>query len=139
MRSHLSNKFFSTHDNESNKKLKLMSGPDLLTLKIISKAAMENTANQILDDDTIESLGLILTASPLTAEISHPGRVFEYPHLKGVYIMESDLYGNPMPEGSCFLAFNGTHGLMGEHLKIQTLKTSTPEEIRSRVEKEQEG
>ena|SRR5688572_23822378 len=100
---------------------------------------MDNKSTEILDDETIESLGLILTESPLTAEISHPGRVFEYPHLKGVYIMESDLYGNPMPEGSCFLAFNGTHGLMGEHLKIQTLRTSSVEDIRSRVEKEREG
>src|SRR5690349_281922 len=98
-----------------------MSGPGTLTFQSVSKSTMDNTSNQILDDETIASLGLILTESPLTAEISHPGRVFAYPHLKGVYVMESDLYGNPMPEGSCFLAFNGTHGLMGEHLKIQTL------------------
>jgi hypothetical protein len=102
-------------------------------------ATMDTKSNQILDDETIQSLGLILTDSPLTAEIAHPGRVFEYPHLEGVYIMESDLYGNPMPEGSCFLAFKGTHGLMGEHLKIQTLKSSTLQEIRSRVDKEREG
>ena len=100
---------------------------------------MENPSNQILDDETIQTLGLIPSEDPLTAEISHPGRVFKYPHLKGVYIMESDLYGNPMPEGSCFLAFNGTHGLMGEHIKIDTLKSSTPEDIRSRIEKERQG
>ena len=115
-----------------------MGGPGILTFKSVAKSTMDNT-NQILDDETIESVGLILTESPLTAEISHPGRVFEYPHLEGVYIMESDLYGNPMPEGSCFLAFNGTHGLMGEHIKIDTLKSSTPEDIRSRIEKERQG
>ncbi|HSB93594.1 MAG TPA: hypothetical protein VLC28_10765 [Flavitalea sp.] len=100
---------------------------------------MENTSNQILDDQTIESLGLIPSDSPLTAEIQHPGRVFKYPHMKGVYIMESDLYGNPMPEGSCFLAFDGVHGLMGEHIKIQTLRSSTPDDIRKRVEKDKKG
>jgi hypothetical protein len=105
----------------------------------VSTVTMENTTNEILDNETIESLGLILSDKPLTADHAHPGRTFEYPHLKDVFIMESDLYGNPMPEGSCFLAFYGAHGLIGEHLKIKTLKSSTPEDIRRKVENDREG
>lgn len=92
-----------------------------------------------LDDETIASIGLILSDKPIITEKPHQARVFEYPHLKNVFIMECDLYGNLMPEGSCFLAFNGTHGLIGEHLKIETLKNSTPDDIRQRVEKDRKG
>ena len=63
-----------------------MGGPGILTFKSVAKSTMDNT-NQILDDETIESVGLILTESPLTAEISHPGRVFVYPHLEVVVII----------------------------------------------------
>jgi hypothetical protein len=100
---------------------------------------MADTTNQMLDEETIQSLGLIQTDKRLTADHTHPGRVFEYPHLKDVYILESDLYGNLMPDGSCFLAFYGAHGLIGEHLSIKALKASTPEDIRRRVENDREG
>jgi hypothetical protein len=53
--------------------------------------------------------------------------------------MESDLYGNKMPEGSCFLAFNGHHGLMGKHLKLETLRNSSVEDIKKMVESNLEG
>lgn len=92
-----------------------------------------------LDEQTIAEIGLILTDKPLLPEAALKARVFEYPHLKDVYIMECDLYGNQMPEGSIFLAFYGVHGMIGEHLKIETLKNSTPEDIRRRVEKDRKG
>jgi hypothetical protein len=53
--------------------------------------------------------------------------------------MESDLYGNKMPKDSCFLAFNGQHGLIGKHLKVETLKHSTVVEIQHMVEENNEG
>jgi hypothetical protein len=98
-----------------------------------------NTRVYQLDDETIRFLELKPVVTPLTAEIPSAGRVFAYPHLKDVYIMESDLYGNEMPEGSCFLAFPGTHGLMGEHLKIEALLTATPGDIMRLVKKDHNG
>ena len=68
-----------------------------------------------IDDETISKIGLILSDKPINAQIAPNARVFEYPHLDNVFIMESDLYGNTMPKNSCFLAFYGTHGLIGKH------------------------
>ena len=42
-------------------------------------------------------------------------------------------YGNTMPENSCFLAFYGNHGLIGKHLKMETLKNSSIHEIRELI------
>ena len=53
--------------------------------------------------------------------------------------MESDLYGNIMPKGSCFLAFNGKRGLIGKHLKVTTLKSASVEEIKKMIEANAEG
>lgn len=53
--------------------------------------------------------------------------------------MESDLYGNQMPEGSCFLAFDGRTGLMGKHIRIETLLQSTKEDIEKIVNDNHEG
>jgi hypothetical protein len=53
--------------------------------------------------------------------------------------MENDLYGNKMPKDSCFLAFTGQHGLMGKHLKVETLKNATIKEIKDMVESNNEG
>jgi hypothetical protein len=53
--------------------------------------------------------------------------------------MESDLYGNKMPKDSCFLAFNGRHGLIGKHLKVETLKNATIKDIKEMIEINKEG
>jgi|SRR6478609_3318629 len=100
---------------------------------------MINNNKENIDAETIEALGLKLTDAPINAATALSARVFEYPHLANVYIMESDLYGNPMPENSCFLAFNGQHGLMGKHLKMETLKRSTAMDIQKIVEDNNEG
>jgi hypothetical protein len=92
-----------------------------------------------IDDETIDKLGLRLSEKQINAETSPNARVFEYPHLPDVFIMESDLYGNVMPKGSCFLAFNGNHGLIGKHLKIETLKNLSIEDIRAMVANNNEG
>lgn len=92
-----------------------------------------------IDDETIKVIGLRLTNKPVNAETALSARVFEYPHLQDVYIMESDLYGNKMPKNSCFLAFNGPHGLIGKHIKVDTLKHSTVMEIKQMVEENNEG
>ena len=75
-----------------------------------------------LDDGTIKSIGLRLTDKHINAETAPSARVFEYPHLPDAYIMESDLYGNRMPKDSCFLAFNGPHGMIGKHVRVETLR-----------------
>ena len=93
-----------------------------------------------IDLQTIKSIGLRLTNKPLTIASQDPtSRVFEYPHLKDVYIMESDLYGNVMPHDSCFIAFNGQHGLIGKHMKVEKLKKSTLSDIEKIVQSNNEG
>lgn len=100
---------------------------------------MTNRSDNHIDNDTIRKLGLQPTDKPVNAQIAPGARVFEYPGFENVFIMESDLYGNEMPEGSCFLAFNGRNGLIGKHLRIQTLKERSAEEIRSIIESNTEG
>lgn len=92
-----------------------------------------------IDDETINEIGLRLSDKTINAQIAPDARVFEYPHLDGVFVMESDLYGNLMPKDSCFLAFNGTHGLIGKHVKVETLRNATIEEIKELVETNTEG
>jgi len=100
---------------------------------------MIHTENFNIDEETISKLGLRISDKPVNAQIAPDARVFEYPHLENVFVMESDLYGNPMPENSCFLAFNGHHGLIGKHLKIETLKNASVEDIKNMVQSNTEG
>lgn len=95
---------------------------------------MIHTDDLNIDQDTINMLGLKVSDKSINAQIAPDARVFRYPHLENVFIMESDLYGNPMPKNSCFLVFSGNHGLMGKHLKIETLRNASVEDIRSMVE-----
>ena len=104
-----------------------------------SAAAMININEENIDAETIEALGLKLTNAHINAATALSARIFEYPHLENVYIMESDLYGNTMPKDSCFLAFTGQHGLIGKHLKVETLKRSSVLEIQRMVEDNNEG
>jgi len=92
-----------------------------------------------IDEKTISKIGLRLTDNPINAPMATNARVFEYPHLKDVFIMESDLYGNIMPKDHCFLAFYGSHGLMGKHLKVVTLKNASVEDIKKMVASNSEG
>ena len=92
-----------------------------------------------IDEETIRQVGLRLTDNPISAQLAPNARVFEYPYLKDVFIMESDLYGNPMPEDTCFLAFQGRNGLIGKQLKVETLKKASMEEIKKMVELNSEG
>ena len=100
---------------------------------------MNNEYEQNIDSATIELIGLRLTDNHLNAETAPSARVFEYPGLEGVYIMESDLYGNKMPKDSCFLVFNGPHGMIGKHVKIETLTNATVLEIKQMVDENNEG
>ncbi len=100
---------------------------------------MINSNDLNIDDETISKTGLILSDEPINAQIAPNARVFKYPDLDNVFIMESDLYGNIMPKNSCFLAFNGSHGLIGKHLSVETLKNSSVEDIKKIVESNSEG
>jgi hypothetical protein len=100
---------------------------------------MTTIDNINIDEETINHVGLQLSSQEINAEIAANSRVFEYPHLKDVFIMESDLYGNPMPKGSCFLSFYSQHGLIGRPLKVETLRNATVEDIKKMVETNNEG
>lgn len=100
---------------------------------------MKPTNEVNLDAETIRKAGLRLTDKPVNAELAPDARVFEFPGLENVFIMESDLYGNTMPKGSCFLAFYGRNGLIGKHLKVETLKNASLEDIKKIVESNREG
>lgn len=92
-----------------------------------------------INEKTINKIGLTLSDELADAHIAPGARVFKYPHLDNVFIVESDLYGNKMPKNSCFLAFPGTHGWVGKHLKIKTLKNASVEDIKKMVEINSEG
>ena len=92
-----------------------------------------------LNVETISKVGLRLSDEAINAQVAPGARVFEYPHLDKVFVMESDLYGNTMPKDSCFLAFYGHHGLIGKQLKVEVLKNSSVEDIRNMVEGNIEG
>jgi hypothetical protein len=100
---------------------------------------MKNIKHLNIDVETISNIGLQLSKKDINAQIAPNARVFEYPGLDNVFVMESDLYGNAMPKGSCFLASLGNHGLIGGHLKIETLKHASKEEIKAMVESHSEG
>ena len=86
-----------------------------------------------LDAETIGQLGLRQSDAHINAPLAPNARVFVYPAVADVYVMESDLYGNAMPQGSVFLAFEGRSGLVGKHIRIDVLKKSSIEEIRKIV------
>ena len=92
-----------------------------------------------LDEATINKVGLRVSDKHINAQIAPGSKVFEYPHLNNVFIMESDLYGNLMPEGSCFLAFEGQHGLIGRNITIEKLTLASEDDIKSMVQHNCEG
>ena len=92
-----------------------------------------------IDEEIISKIGLQLSDKPINPQITPDARIFEYPNLENVFIMECDLYGNLMPKNSCFLAFYGHHGLIGKHLKVETLKNASVEDIKKMVESNLEG
>ena len=100
---------------------------------------MQSTKDMNIDEETISKIGLRPSDKAINAQISPKARIFDYPQLENVFIMESDLYGNKIPKGSCFLAFTGHHGLIGKHLKVEALKNATRQDIKNMVESNQEG
>ena len=100
---------------------------------------MINNEDFNIDDETIRKVGLQQSDKHINAQTAPNARIFEYPHLENVFIMESDLYGNKMPKNSCFLAFVGQHGLIGKHLKVETLRNASIEDIKNIVESNNEG
>jgi len=99
----------------------------------------QEISEDTINSKTISQLGLRLSSKKINADACPEARVFEYPHLTNVFIMENDLYGNKMPDGSCFLAFYGKHGLIGKHLSVKKLINSSREEIKNLVACNNEG
>jgi hypothetical protein len=100
---------------------------------------MINSRDKNLSTETISKIGLRLSDKAINADISLAARVFEYPHLKDVFVMENDLYGNVMPKDFCFLAFYGRNGLIGKELSVEKLTNSSVEDIRNIVQVNTEG
>lgn len=100
---------------------------------------IESTKDLNLNEEIISKIGLRLSDQSINAQVPSEARVFIYPFLEDVFVMESDLYGNKMPKDSCFLAFKGNHGLMGRHLKVETLRNATIKEIKDIVQGNNEG
>lgn len=94
---------------------------------------MSEVQPQGLNDALIKHLGLKPASKSINVQIAPNARVFEYQAMDNVYLMESDLYGNEMPEGSLFLAFDGHSGMAGKHIKIETLQNSSVEDVRKMV------
>jgi len=92
-----------------------------------------------IDSETIKRLGLKSGDKKFNAQISPDARIFEYPDLDNVFIMENDLYGNIMQKDYCFLAFYGNHGLIGKRLSVQKLSKASVVEIKKMVEANTEG
>lgn len=92
-----------------------------------------------IDAETVNQLGLRLSDKQINAHIAPNARIFEYPGLENVFVMESDPYGNIMPKGSCFLAFYGGHGLIGKHLRVEALKNASVADIKKMVVSHSEG
>lgn len=92
-----------------------------------------------IDEATISRIGLRLSDTPVKEHLSRNARIFEFPTLENVFVMESDFYGNQMPDGFCFLAFYGRHGLLGEELLVETLRKASAEDIKKMVQSNIEG
>lgn len=88
---------------------------------------------------TINDLELYQVGKAINAHTTSKARIFSIADLQDVYIMENDLYGNVMPMGSFFLAFNGRNGLMGIQILIDTLRKSSPSDIGKIVDANNNG
>jgi|SRR6476620_4138960 len=95
---------------------------------------MITTNNYTLDEEVVQFLALRLRLTPIEIDSTVTGRIFEYPHIPEVYILEDDLTGNRMPEGTCLLAFTDREKLEGVKLKIETLLISTPGDIKRLIQ-----
>ncbi|MGZ8537119.1 MAG: hypothetical protein ACXWV9_02595 [Flavisolibacter sp.] len=100
---------------------------------------MNNTSESNINNETINKLGLRISEKKINSEINTHARIFEFPELENVFIMENDLYGNVMPKGTCFLAYYGNHGLIGKHLKVETLVNASVSDIRNMVQSNIDG
>ncbi len=92
-----------------------------------------------LDSETIAVLGLVKSEKSINASVAPDARIFQFSNIENVYIMENDLYGNPMPEGTIFLVFEGRAGLLGKQISVERLRNSSEEEIRKIVQDNHNG
>ncbi|MEI6948350.1 hypothetical protein V9K67_14230 [Paraflavisolibacter sp. H34] len=100
---------------------------------------LQSSTNFIIDEETIRKIGLRLTDKKISPPSNPNARIFEYPHMENVFVMESDLYGNSMPPDFCFIVFYGKHGFIGTEVDLETLKNASPEDIRQLVQRNVHG
>ena len=100
---------------------------------------MKDHIGSNISNKTISELGLRLSDKKVNAVVSPNAKVFEFPYLDNVFIMENDLYGNVMPDDFFFFSFCGHHGLIGKDLSVETLENATVADIKKMVESNIEG
>jgi hypothetical protein len=100
---------------------------------------MLNVTERHIDEETIRSIGLRPSERAIMPQLTVNPRVFEFSDLEDVFVMEGDFYGNPMPQGSCFLVFPGRHGLLGRQLRLEKLRNASAEDIQKMVQSINEG
>ena len=100
---------------------------------------MINEATYHLDQEIVNHIGLKPADIPAKSQLATNARVYRFPSMENVFVMESDLYGNPMPEGLCFLAVQGKHGLMGRPLRVEKLRTRSTADIQKMAQSISEG
>jgi hypothetical protein len=100
---------------------------------------MINEATYHIKQEIVNQIGLQPTDIPAGSQLATNARVYKFRDMEHVFVLESDLYGNPMPEGSCFLAVQGKHGLMGRRLRVEKLRTCSAEEIQKMAQGISEG
>jgi hypothetical protein len=111
----------------------------ILRLASLKFSAMIKEAVSHIDDETIRHLSLQPADIPQVSQLATNARVYAIPALENVFVMESDFYGNPMPEGSCFLAFQGKRGLMGRHISVDKLRNCSIGDLQRMVDSGIEG
>jgi hypothetical protein len=92
-----------------------------------------------IDAETIKTLRLHPATPPSGSQLASNARMYQFPNLENVYVMESDFYGNPMPEGSCFLAIQGKHGLIGRQMNVEKLRNCSAADLQKMMQSIQEG
>ncbi len=100
---------------------------------------MQESTEVNIDEETIRKAGLRISDKTINAHLAPNARVFEITGMENVFVMESDLYGNEMPKGFCFLAFYGRNGLIGQQLKVDTLVNASINDIQKMVDSNAAG
>ena len=86
---------------------------------IYKQKTMTNNEEFSIDEETISKIGLRLSDKSSKAKITSEARVFDYPNLENFKTRFTVK--------------------IGKHLKVETLKNASPQDIRNMVDNHKEG